>query len=164
METLDHSEKVLLYHYGELPEPERAAFERHLADCPDCRATLGVLRGVHMVLADAAAPSALVEGLKGRFGTKWYQALFHRHVLRLAAAGACVSAAFIVMTSVNLSNRADFTERTIVSGAKFDVKVSTSAGKETPAEKKPAALSYQKDDIDALMDEISAISSSMESL
>lgn len=34
---LDHLDRCLLYHSGELPEPQRRAFELHREACPACR-------------------------------------------------------------------------------------------------------------------------------
>jgi RNA polymerase sigma-70 factor (ECF subfamily) len=49
-------ELLIDYLYGEMAATERAAFDRHLADCGDCRAEVDSLRGVRTHLASWAPP------------------------------------------------------------------------------------------------------------
>jgi len=42
--TACSEEQLVLYHYAELPPPERLVVEKHLADCPDCRTALAEMQ------------------------------------------------------------------------------------------------------------------------
>ncbi|HAH04990.1 MAG TPA: hypothetical protein DCM05_00470 [Elusimicrobia bacterium] len=60
MPELGHEDLCVLFHAGELPPDEAAAFEKHLPSCPACREALEALRG-----ASQAAAMVLPEPPKG---------------------------------------------------------------------------------------------------
>jgi len=101
------------YLLGALADPEHEAFERHLADCPECRATVERLRPAAEALPRAVEPLAPPPGLKSslleavreeagaatrpapaRRRSRW------RRSLRLTPASALASAAFLVALGV----------------------------------------------------------------
>jgi hypothetical protein len=49
-------ERLVSYLYEDLPDAERAAFERHLRECEDCRVELNGLRGVRADLISWSPP------------------------------------------------------------------------------------------------------------
>ena len=49
-------ERLVSYLYEDLPDAERAAFERHVRECDDCRAELNALRGVRADLISWSPP------------------------------------------------------------------------------------------------------------
>ena len=49
-------ERLVSYLYEDLPDAERAAFERHMRECDDCRAELHALRGVRADLISWSPP------------------------------------------------------------------------------------------------------------
>jgi anti-sigma factor RsiW len=49
-------ERLVSYLYEDLPDAERAVFERHVRDCDDCRAELNALRGVRADLISWSPP------------------------------------------------------------------------------------------------------------
>jgi anti-sigma factor RsiW len=49
-------ERLVSYLYDDLPDAERAVFERHLRDCDDCRVELNALRGVRADLISWSPP------------------------------------------------------------------------------------------------------------
>jgi len=51
-------ERLLDYLYDELPAADRAAFERHLQECPPCRTELAELGGTRLALASWAPPDS----------------------------------------------------------------------------------------------------------
>lgn len=51
-------ERLLDYLYNELPPSERAAFELHLEECPDCRTELSELGGTRLALASWSPPDS----------------------------------------------------------------------------------------------------------
>jgi hypothetical protein len=66
---MNHEEQLLLYAAGRLGDTERAAFETHLAGCPECRAGLRLWQPVAEEIAAAdgavAAPAGLAESALG---------------------------------------------------------------------------------------------------
>jgi hypothetical protein len=55
-DTMCDKERLVSYLYEDLPDAERAAFERHVRDCEDCRAELNALRGVRADLISWSPP------------------------------------------------------------------------------------------------------------
>ena len=51
-------ERLLDYLYDELPSSERAAFERHVQECVDCRTELAELGGARLALASWSPPDS----------------------------------------------------------------------------------------------------------
>ena len=51
-------ERLLDYLYDELPSAERAAFERHVQECVDCRTELAELGGTRLALASWSPPDS----------------------------------------------------------------------------------------------------------
>jgi anti-sigma factor RsiW len=51
-------ERLLDYLYDELPTSERAAFELHLRECPDCQTELAELGGTRIALASWSPPDS----------------------------------------------------------------------------------------------------------
>jgi len=51
-------ERLLDYLYDELPSSERAAFERHVQECVDCRTELAELGGTRLALASWSPPDS----------------------------------------------------------------------------------------------------------
>src|SRR5687767_14976393 len=49
-------ERLVSYLYDDLPDAERAGFERHVRECDDCRAELNALRGVRADLISWSPP------------------------------------------------------------------------------------------------------------
>ncbi len=56
-EVCDRKELIVEYLYGECDADERARFERHLLDCPECTAEVAALTSVRAALADWAPPA-----------------------------------------------------------------------------------------------------------
>ena len=54
---LETSGRLSAYHDGELPAGERAAVERHLAECAACREALEQMRRLSAALAGFEAPA-----------------------------------------------------------------------------------------------------------
>lgn len=96
-------EQLTLYHYGELAPAEHLAMERHLADCPACRAALEEVR-----TSLAAVPRSglqLSAAQKLRFAEQ-VMARTRRRIPRSASAwGALVAAGVagltIMLTTTN---------------------------------------------------------------
>ncbi|MCA9739809.1 MAG: anti-sigma factor [Gemmatimonadota bacterium] len=63
-------EEAAAYALGVLDHAEQAAFERHLAECPECRRAVAELRAVGAELAAAAPPRTPPPALKARILTE----------------------------------------------------------------------------------------------
>lgn len=97
MEHINCRENLSAYLDGELPAPERALVEAHLADCPDCRAVLGQLRSVSGLVKKHVmepVPAALKREVLG--GTTKAARPWLKPVLALSAAAAAVLVVFNV--------------------------------------------------------------------
>jgi hypothetical protein len=55
-DTMCDKERLVSYLYEDLPDVERAAFERHVRECEECRAELNALRGVRADLISWSPP------------------------------------------------------------------------------------------------------------
>ena len=60
MTCAELSEFLMAYLDGELSAPERACFEEHLSECPDCVAYLQTYRQAIQMGQDACAEEALL--------------------------------------------------------------------------------------------------------
>ncbi len=78
---MKYCEELPLYAAHELEEARKAAFEKHLAQCPACQAELALLRRTEEALQAPAAPAQVVEELfskttrKKSFFAGWKPAL-----------------------------------------------------------------------------------------
>jgi len=104
---MDHNtcrENLSAYLDGELPAPEKALLEAHLADCPDCRAALGQLGSVSALFKKHAmepVPLSLKGGVLGgqKAARPWL-----KPVLALSAAAAAV----LVVLNLNKTPEATY--------------------------------------------------------
>jgi hypothetical protein len=109
-------ELLIDYLYGELATAERAAFDRHLVECHDCRAEVDALRGVRTHLTSWAPPepeldfqivrSPKVAAPRWRFAPAWGLAAAAMFTLAVSAAIAHVqiettATGFVVRTGWN---------------------------------------------------------------
>ena len=98
--TCDRRENLVAYLYGECEAEERERIEGHLVSCGSCAAEVDALRSVRRSLAAWAPPDAelgfrIVSDPPRREGS-WRRRVSPRPVWGVAAAGACVVAAFAV--------------------------------------------------------------------
>ncbi|HEX4814076.1 MAG TPA: zf-HC2 domain-containing protein [Nonomuraea sp.] len=103
-----HHEDVAAYALGLLDEPDRAAFERHLAGCASCAAEVGVfaemgelIRGVHPDDLLPHAPDPQVENLLvRRAAVERRRRGLHRTVMAAAACVLVAAGLFLAVSSV----------------------------------------------------------------
>ncbi len=100
MNECQQSEKVSAYHDGEMPADSRREMERHLDECPRCRAELERLRELSSSLGALPAPQAS-PAMLARLHRQVDQ-LAARSIYRLMEAGAAVAAAVLIVCTVGL--------------------------------------------------------------
>lgn len=100
MSECQQSEKVSTYHDGEMPADSRQEMERHLEQCPRCRAELEELRELSASLGALPSPQASPAVL-ARLHRQVDQ-LAARSIYRLMEAGAAAAAAVLITCTVAL--------------------------------------------------------------
>jgi anti-sigma factor RsiW len=100
MNECQQSEKVSAYHDGEMPAASRLEMERHLEQCPLCRAELEELRELSASLGNLPMPQASPAVLARMH--RQVDQLAARSIYRLMEAGAAIAAAVLIVCMVGL--------------------------------------------------------------
>ena len=110
------------YVLGALEPDERAEFERHLSDCPECRASVADFAPIPGMLArvdtfePGPPPVSLLDEVRGRVASERHALVVSRRRWRMATAAAAIALMFVVLQGTVLQS--DDTEPVAVA---FDV-------------------------------------------